>query len=131
MLELALMLMMGAEFTPTTVDDASGRYLGFRQVGNDPYGYQSLELTLSAKPMKAVLVWRRRDQREKKELQLVDIKVDPSGLSATVKGDRPPGVPEKLRGRFVLKGPGSNAKGAVERGLLLDGDWFLAVTNGT
>lgn len=129
---LALVLLMTSQFSPRTVVDASGRYYGLKQVGADPYGYQSLELTLTAKATTATLIWTRRDQtdeRERKTLTLTDLKVDSHGLSANVKGDRPAGIPARWSGKFMTKYPPANAKGPVEEGLLLEGDWFLAVSS--
>ncbi|MBL8915814.1 MAG: hypothetical protein JNM17_34265 [Archangium sp.] len=126
---LALMLLMTPDYMPRTVTDPSGRYLGFKQVGKDPYNYHSLEFTLtSAKTATVKMLWLRRDQsdvQEKRELQLEDVKVDANGMTAKVKGDRPAEVPAVLKGKFVNKGPGANAKGRVVPGILFDGDWFL------
>ena len=51
------------------------------------------------------------------------MKLDPSGLTANVKGARPKEVPAKLNGKFVTKYP--PGKGAVDDGILFPGDWFL------
>lgn len=132
-LAVALPLLMSASefsYSPRTVKSPAGRYYGLKQVGPDPYGYQSLELTIDTKGG-ATLVWARRDQadeRERKTLTLTDVKVNDSGLSATVKGDRPAEVPAKLSGKFVSKSPPPNAKGAVRDGILFAGDWFLEVS---
>lgn len=128
------MLLMTPDFAPRAVTDPSGRYIGFKQVGKDPYNYHSLEFTLTAKSTSAKLLWSRRDQfdvREKKEMQLEDLKIDANGLTARVKGDRPEGVPATLKGKFVSKSPGANAKGPVEPGILFDGDWFLVLHRDT
>ncbi|MFT3712641.1 MAG: hypothetical protein QM817_33750 [Archangium sp.] len=128
---LAVLLLMTSQFFPRTVADPSGRYYGVKQVGADPYGYQSLELTLTAKATTATMIWVRRDEtdeRERKELTLTDLKIDTHGLSATVKGARPAGIPATWKGKFMTKAPPANAKGPVQEGLLLDGDWFLEVT---
>lgn len=121
---------MAPQFIPRAVEDPTGRYSAVKQVGADPYGYQSLTFTLDAKSTSAKLVWTRRDQtdeREKRELSLEELKVDNQGLSATVKGNRPASVPAKWKAKFVTKTPPANAKGAVVPGLLLDGDWFFEV----
>ena len=127
-LALALPLLLAAsEYSPRTVKAPAGRYLGFKQVGSDPYNYESLELVLTAKGG-ATLTWARRDQtdeRERRRLPLSDLHLDEAGFSATVRGDRPPTVPNRLEGRFVIKGPGDNAKGPMEPGILFTGDWFL------
>ena len=124
-------LLAASDYTPRTVKAPAGRYLGFKQVGNDPYNYESLELILTAKGG-ATLTWARRDQtdeRERRRLPLSDLHLDEAGFAATVKGDRPPTVPARFEGRFVIKGPGANAKGPLEPGILFSGDWFLEEAN--
>jgi hypothetical protein len=121
------LLLAASDYAPRTVKAPAGRYLGFKQVGSDPYNYESLELVLTAKGG-ATLTWARRDQtgeRERRRLPLSDLHLDEAGFAATVKGDRPPTVPARLEGRFVIKGPGDNAKGPLEPGILFTGDWFL------
>lgn len=127
---LALVLLMAPQFIPRPVEDPSGRYFGLKQVGSDPYGYESVEFSLTSKATKVPVVWARRDQsgeRERRELLFEDLKVDVDGLSAVVRGKRPASIPSKWKGKFVSKAPPANAKGAVVPGLLLDGDWFLQV----
>jgi hypothetical protein len=121
------LLMSASEYQPHSVKDPAGRYYGLKQVGADPYGYQSLELVIDAKGG-ASLVWARRDQtdeRERKTITLTDVKLTAAGLSATVTGDRPKEVPAKLNGKFMTKYPPENAKGPVFEGILFAGDWFL------
>lgn len=123
------LLMSASEFSymPRAEKSPAGRYYGVKQVGADPYGYQSLELVIDEKGG-ATLVWARRDQTaelERKTITLADVKVGETGLSANVKGARPAEVPAKLLGKFVRKLPPPNAKGRVEEGLLFARDWFL------
>jgi hypothetical protein len=125
------LLMSASEFsyTPRAERSPAGRYYGLKQVGPDPYGYQSLELVIDAKGG-ATLVWARRDQtdeRERKTLPLADVKVTEAGVSATVTGARPAEVPAKLSGKFVTRVPPPNAKGALRDGVLFGRDWFLEV----
>jgi hypothetical protein len=129
---LALPVLLAAsDYAPRTVKAPAGRYLGFKQVGTDPYNYESLELILTVRGS-ATLTWARRDQtdeRERRRLPLSDLHLDEAGFAATVKGDRPPTVPARLEGRFVIKGPGNDAKGPLEPGILFNGDWFLQEAN--
>lgn len=126
-LALALPLLLAvSEYIPRTVKDPAGRYFGVKQLGTDPQAYDSLELVIDSRGG-ATLTWvqgiffagRRRD------LELSALKVDEASVSMTVKGDRPPGLPAQLVGRFVTKVPPPNAKGPVEAGILFQGDWFL------
>lgn len=127
-LALAVSLLLTTpEYVSRTEKAPAGRYLGFKQVGSDPYNYHSLELVIDAKGG-ATLTWARRDQTDEREryaLPMFDQKLDEGGFSATVKGARPPSVPESFVGRFVTKSPPPNAKGAMESGILFPRDWFL------
>jgi hypothetical protein len=123
------LLMSASEYAPRTVKEPAGRYYGTKQVGADPYGYQSLELVIDAKGG-ATLTWSRRDQTaelERMALPLTAIKIDEAGFTATVTGKRPAQVPAKLAGKFMFKVPPANAKGQVHEGILFPGDWFLEV----
>lgn len=128
MLTLVLPLLLTApQYVPRVEKAPAGRYLGFKQVGADPYAYQSLELIIDAKGG-ATLIWASRDQsgeKEKRALALTDLKLDQAGFSVTLKGERPAAVPARLVGRFVTKAPPDNAKGRMTPGILFQSDWFL------
>ena len=49
---LALVLLMAPQFIPRPVEDPTGRYFGLKQVGSDPYGYESVEFSLTSKATK-------------------------------------------------------------------------------
>ncbi len=130
---LALPLLLTASaYVPRTEKAPAGRYLGFKQVGKDPWAYQSLELVIDAQG-KATLEWAQRDQvteKERRMLVLTELALDEAGFSATVKGDRPASVPARLVGQFVTKAPPPNAKGEMKPGILFKGHWVLEVTPG-
>ena len=119
--------MADERFTPWTPETVAGRYYGLRQVGEDPYNYETLALTIHSLKS-ASLEWGLQGKdgdRGRKTLELRDVHADKGGFTATVVGKRPVLVPEKLSGRFVTKW--SKGKGPVEHGLLLEGDWFLEI----
>lgn len=128
-LQLAIAVLLAVNFVPRAVEDPSGSYSGVKQVGKDPYSYEFIELALKkgATEVKVTWVWRDGSgERERRELRLTALKIDANGVSGTLKGKRPAGLPEKWKGKFVMATPPANAKGPVTPGLLLDGDWFLS-----
>lgn len=126
-LAFALPVLLAAhQYIPRTVKEPAGRYFGVKQIGSDPYAYDSLELVIDAKGG-AKLTWVQNISTEgrRHDLELSAIKIDERGFAATVKGDRPPGLAARLVGRFVTKTPPDNAKGRVEPGILFEDGWFL------
>lgn len=129
--EIALAADEG-RYKPRLVDAASaaGRYIGFKQVGDDAYGTHSLVLLLDAK-LAGTLTWTRSDkdgERERQVMPLSDVRVEQGAFTAKVGGKRPASVPAVLKGRFVTQYPPANAKGPVSDGLLLEGGWFLSLS---
>ncbi len=121
--------MLSSNYSPRTVDDPTGRYSGGKQVGVDPYSYEFVEFVLEkgSTEVKVTWVWLEQSgERERRELTLTALKIDARSVSGLVKGNRPASIPEKWKGKFVLKGHPANAKGAVIPGLLLEGDWFVS-----
>ncbi|MFO0594375.1 MAG: hypothetical protein U0228_03700 [Myxococcaceae bacterium] len=131
-LAVTTLILAGSDFQPREAKDWTGRYYGLQQVGSDPYGYESISFTLGKGRTTLGLIWTRSDQtgeKERRDLQLTDVKIDAKGLTAKVKGKRPATIPEEWKGQFVTKYPPNNAKGPVVEGLLLEGGWFVSLTD--
>lgn len=100
-LALALPLLLTvSEYVPRTVKEPAGRYYGVKQLGADPQAYDSLELVIDSKGS-ATLTWAQGifSAGRRRDLELSAFKIDAAGVSGTVKGDRPPGLPARLVGR--------------------------------
>ncbi|MDX2015966.1 MAG: hypothetical protein SFW67_37575 [Myxococcaceae bacterium] len=112
---------------PVTAEAAKGTYRGVKLSGEGLLDSEHLVLVLDGSPV-ASLSWSKFHDgadRGSVELKLEDVRIARGRFTATVRGKRPAGLPEKLRGEFVTRSPPANAKGRVRPGLRLDGDWFL------
>jgi len=129
LLHVAVTMTLAAHYVPRTTDDPTGSYSGVKQAGKDPYSFEFIEFALKKGSTEVKVTWVWGDEsgeRDRRELTFTALKIDATGVSGTVKGKRPASIPEKWKGKFVLRTPPSNAKGPVTPGLLLDGDWFVS-----
>lgn len=129
---------MTAPWVEKDLSKYAGGYMLMEQDGKDPYRYvmSKLVLTLSGKAWAATYssgITDANGETSKTSAELSGVVVNDQGFRANAVAVRKGWtgfLPDTFAGAFAIKYPPNNAKGPVERGLLLNGEKFFVKLGG-